>query len=128
MSTVDLPKQITGNLHIFGWYLGTQCIFSKPIFALKPWVWAGWFEYYKPYSLNEFLHIGVRVICQTFTHRKIPQIWFCLFGSFFSILINKFSHYLEYLLQMFVFFTAPQKTPLALIFFKPEGQICRPKI
>ena len=40
--------------HFFGNILGPDAYFSKPIFALKPWVRAGRFEYHEPYNPNDF--------------------------------------------------------------------------
>ena len=39
--------------HILANISGLGAYFSKPFFALKPWVQAGRFEYHKPYKLNE---------------------------------------------------------------------------
>ena len=38
----------------FGNILGLEAYFSKPIFALKPWVRTGRFEYHEPYTPNDF--------------------------------------------------------------------------
>ena len=38
----------------FGNILGLSAYFSKPIFALKPWVQAGWFEYHETLNMNKF--------------------------------------------------------------------------
>ena len=43
--------------HFFGNILGPDAYFSKPIFALKPWVRAGQFEYHEPYNPNSFFHL-----------------------------------------------------------------------
>ena len=40
--------------YIFANILGLCAYISNSIFALKPWVQAGRFEYHKPYKLNEF--------------------------------------------------------------------------
>ena len=40
--------------HFFGNIFGLGAHFSKPIFALKSWVQAGWFEYHEPHNLNNF--------------------------------------------------------------------------
>ena len=37
--------------------LGLGTYFSKPIFALKPWDWAGVFEYHEPYNRNDFFSL-----------------------------------------------------------------------
>ena len=34
--------------------LGLNVCFSKPILALKPWDWAGQFEYHEPYNRINF--------------------------------------------------------------------------
>ena len=39
----------------FGNILGLGAYFLKPIFALKPWVQVGWFEYHEPYNLIIFV-------------------------------------------------------------------------
>ena len=41
--------------HFFGDILGLSAYFLKPIFALKPWVLAGRFEYHEPYNPSKFL-------------------------------------------------------------------------
>ena len=41
-------------LHFFGNFLGLRAYFSKLIFVLKPWVWAGQFEYNEPYNPKNF--------------------------------------------------------------------------
>ena len=41
-------------LHFFGNILGLGAYFLKLIFALKPWVQAGRFEYHEPYNPNIF--------------------------------------------------------------------------
>ena len=48
--------------HVFADISGLGAYFSKPIFALKPWVRAGRFEYHEPYNLNNFFftYKGVR--------------------------------------------------------------------
>ena len=40
--------------HFFGDILGLSAHFLKPIFALKPWVLAGRFEYHEPYNPSNF--------------------------------------------------------------------------
>ena len=51
-------------VHFFGNILGLGAYFLKPIFALKPWVQAGRFEYHEPYNPNDFFFTfkGVRAI------------------------------------------------------------------
>ena len=44
-------------LHFFGNILGLGAYFFKPIFALKPWVQAGRFEYHEPYNPNNFFSL-----------------------------------------------------------------------
>ena len=41
-------------LDVFANISGPGVYFSKPIFALKPWVQAGHFEYHKPYNPKNF--------------------------------------------------------------------------
>ena len=43
--------------HFFGVILGLGAYFLKLIFALKPWVWAGRFEYNEPYNLNNIFSL-----------------------------------------------------------------------
>ena len=50
------------NWHIFADISGLGTYISKLIFALKPWDWAGRFEYHEPHNLNDFFHLGVREI------------------------------------------------------------------
>ena len=47
------PNQICKILDILADISGLGAYFLKPIFALKPWVQAGRFEYHEPYKLNE---------------------------------------------------------------------------
>ena len=44
-------------LNFFGNILGLGAYFSKPIFVLKPWAWAGRFEYHKPFNPNDFFSL-----------------------------------------------------------------------
>ena len=46
MSKIGLPNQTSKIWHILADILGLVGYFSKPLFALKPWVQAGWFEYH----------------------------------------------------------------------------------
>ena len=43
--------------HILDNILGLGAYISKSIFALKPWYWAGRFEYHELYNLNNFLSL-----------------------------------------------------------------------
>ena len=51
---IGLPNQTTKIWHILADISGLNAYFSKPIFAVKPWVRARRFEYHKPYNLNDF--------------------------------------------------------------------------
>ena len=42
--------------HILVNISGPSAYFSKPIFALKPWVQAGCFEYHEPYNRNSYYY------------------------------------------------------------------------
>ena len=53
---ISLPNQASKIWHILVDISGLGAYFSKPIFALKPLVRAGWFEYHEPYNLNIFFH------------------------------------------------------------------------
>jgi len=44
-------------VHFFGNILGLGAYFLKPIFALRPWVRAGQFEYHEPYNPNNFFSL-----------------------------------------------------------------------
>ena len=57
--------------HLFGGILGLGAYFSKPIFALKPWVQANQFEYHEPHNLNNFFS-PLKVPTYTWLPR-IPQ-------------------------------------------------------
>ena len=50
--------------HFFGNILGLGAYFSKPIFALEPWVRAARFEYHEPHNPNNFFftYKGIRAI------------------------------------------------------------------
>ena len=74
------------------WYIETEKTwffefqdFSKPIFALKPWDWAGRFEYHEPYNRNDFFshYKGVKEIFRSSPPKlknvKIKKIMFFLF-------------------------------------------------
>ena len=64
VSKIGLPNQTTKIWHILTDISGLGADFSKPIFALKPWVQAGQFEYHEPYNLINFFftYKGVRAI------------------------------------------------------------------
>ena len=69
----------------FGNFLGLGAYFSKPIFALKPWVQAGRFEYHEPYNPNKFFftYKGVRHFFEVASPQaKSPQKWKRLNFSF----------------------------------------------
>ena len=67
VSKICLPNQTSKIWHILADISGLSAYFSKPIFALKPWVRAGHFEYHEPYNLNNFFftYKGVRFILTT---------------------------------------------------------------
>ena len=64
LSKIGIPNQTIKIWHIFADISGLGAYFSKPIFALKPWDWAGRFEYHEPYNRNDFFftYKGVREI------------------------------------------------------------------
>ena len=47
LSKIGIPNETIKIWHIFADILGLGAYFSKPIFALKPWDWAGRFEYHE---------------------------------------------------------------------------------
>ena len=51
---IDLPNQTSKIWLILADISGLDAYFSKPIFALKPLVRAGQFEYHEPYNPNNF--------------------------------------------------------------------------
>ena len=57
LSKIGIPNQTIKIWHIFADILGLGADFSKPIFALKPWDWAGRFEYHEPYKRNDFFSL-----------------------------------------------------------------------
>ena len=63
--------------HFFGNILGLRTYFSKPIFALKPWVRAGWFEYHEPHNRNNFFftYKGVCAIFRAISD-TVPSLGF----------------------------------------------------
>ena len=58
VSKICLPNQTSKISHILADISGLCAYFSKPIFALKPWVWADCFEYHEPYNPNIFFRCG----------------------------------------------------------------------
>ena len=54
VSKIGLPNQTSKIWHILADVSELGAYFSKPIFALKPWVRAGRFEYHEPYNPNDF--------------------------------------------------------------------------
>ena len=54
MSNIGIPNQSSKIWHILDDISGLGAYFSKPIFALKPWVQAGRFEYNEPYNPKNF--------------------------------------------------------------------------
>ena len=66
---------------------GLVAYFSKQIFALKPWVQAGRFEYHEPYKLNEFFLTykgSFRIIKRKSTQLEFWKFYF-FNGSLFYI-------------------------------------------
>ena len=58
LSKIGIPNQTIKIWHIFADISGLGAFFSKPIFALKQWDWAGRFEYHEPYNQNNyFFHL-----------------------------------------------------------------------
>ena len=66
VSKISLPNQTTKIWHILTDISGLGAYFSKLIFALKPWVRAGQFEYHEPYNpINFFSPLkGSEPFCQ----------------------------------------------------------------
>ena len=62
--------------HFFGNIIGLGTYFSKPIFALKPWVRAGQFEYHEPHNRNNIFSTCIVSVKQT--HILPIQGKFCL--------------------------------------------------
>ena len=55
-------------VHFFANTLGLAAYFLNPIFALKPWVQAGRFEYHEPYNpKKKFTYKGVKAILLAMT-------------------------------------------------------------
>ena len=50
---ISLPNQTSNICHILADISGLGAYYSKPIFALKPLVWAGRFECHKPYNPHD---------------------------------------------------------------------------
>ena len=87
VSKIGLPNQTTKIWHILADISGLGAYFSKPIFALRPWVRAGRFEYHEPYNLNNFFftYKGVRAILSAILD-TLPVLgflfrFFCLFTN-----------------------------------------------
>ena len=69
------------NSYLFGNISGLSAYFSKPIFALKPWVQAGRFKYHKPYKLNNFFLSykgSFRILKRKSTQLKFLKFYFFL--------------------------------------------------
>ena len=72
-------------LHLMSNISGLEAYFSKPIFALEPWVQANWFEYHEPYNPIDifFTYKGIREILRVpppeLENLKILKIKFFLF-------------------------------------------------
>ena len=54
VSKIGLPNQTSKIWHILADISGLGAYFSKPIFALEPWVQAARFEYHEPHNPNNF--------------------------------------------------------------------------
>ena len=85
LSKIGFPNQTSKIWHILADISGLGAYFSKPIFALKPWDWAGRFEYHEPYNPNDFFFTnkGIREILRgpppKLKKLKIKKIKFFLF-------------------------------------------------
>ena len=85
LSKIDIPNQTSKIWHIFSDISELGAYFSKPIFALTPWDWAGRFEYHEPYNPNDFFstYKGVIEILRQsppkLKNLKIQKVAFFLF-------------------------------------------------
>ena len=74
-----LPNQTSKIWHVLADISRLGAYFSKPIFALKPWVRASHFEYHEPYNPNNFFftyYKGVRHFFEVVSPQaKSPQKW-----------------------------------------------------
>ena len=73
ISLVWFGRPILYSFLVLSW-----AYFSKPIFALKQWDWAGRFEYHEPYKPNDFFltYKGVRHFFEVASPQaKSPQKW-----------------------------------------------------
>ena len=72
---ISLPNQTSKIWHILADISVLGAYFSKPIFALKPWVRAAWFEYHEPYIPNNFFftYKGVRAILSAISSSENGQ-------------------------------------------------------
>ena len=57
VSKIGLPNQTSKIWHILADISVLGAYFSKPIFALKPWVRASRFEYHEPHNPNNFFSL-----------------------------------------------------------------------
>ena len=57
VSKIGVPNQTTEIWHFFVNISGLGAYFSKPIFALQPWVRAGHFEYHEHYNPINFFSL-----------------------------------------------------------------------
>ena len=73
MSKFRSPNQICKILDILADISGLGAYFLKPIFALKPWVQAGRFEYHEPYIQNNYNHYQVSVLFRGFCYKQQNQ-------------------------------------------------------
>ena len=73
VSKIGLPNQTSKIWHVLADISRLGAYFSKQIFALKPWVQAGRFEYHEPYNPNDFFftYKGVRAILD------LIVLWLC---------------------------------------------------
>ena len=69
VSKIGLPNQNSKIWNILADILELGAYFLKPIFVLKPWVQAGWFEYHDPYSHFE----GCQLEAFQMSERYLPH-------------------------------------------------------
>ena len=79
VSKICLPNQTSKISHILADISGLCAYFSKPIFSLKPWVWADCFEYHEPYNPNIFLDAEASLapglsVTQSLTHSLTQSV------------------------------------------------------
>ena len=75
----NLPsKPNLQNFTHYGNIFGLGAYFSKPFFALKPWVQAGRFEYHEPHNLSKFFFSPLKGSEPTFKGNSggLRKLWF----------------------------------------------------